>query len=48
MKKATLYFDGGTYPMNPGHGGAGAVLVLENGENLSFSQYLGEKKTNNQ
>jgi ribonuclease HI len=48
MKKATLYFDGGTYPMNPGHGGAGAVLVLEDGKELSFSQYLGEKKTNNQ
>jgi ribonuclease HI len=48
MKKATLYFDGGTYPMNPGHGGAGAVLVLEDGAKHSFSEYLGEKKTNNQ
>lgn len=48
MKKATLYFDGGTYPMNPGHGGTGAVFVLEDGEKLSFSEYLGQKKTNNQ
>jgi ribonuclease HI len=48
MKQATLYFDGGTHPMNPGHGGAGAVLVLEDGTKYSFSQYLGEKKTNNQ
>ena len=48
MKQATLYFDGGTYPMNPGHGGAGAVLVLLDGKDLSFSQYLGAKKTNNQ
>jgi ribonuclease HI len=34
--------------MNPGHGGAGAVLVLEDGAKHSFSEYLGEKKTNNQ
>lgn len=42
-----LYFDGGTFPLNPGHGGCGAVIIQENDEQ-SFSKYLGENITNNQ
>ena len=45
-KTAKLWFDGGTFPLNPGHGGSGAVLAFE-GDEYSFSEYIGEKETNN-
>lgn len=45
-KTAKLWFDGGTFPLNPGHGGSGAVLAFE-GKEYSFSEYIGEKETNN-
>jgi ribonuclease HI len=45
-KTAKLWFDGGTFPLNPGHGGSGAVLAFE-GKEHSFSEYIGEKETNN-
>lgn len=47
MKQGKIYFDGGTYPMNPGHGGAGAVVITD-GQEHSYSEYLGRNKTNNQ
>lgn len=47
-RTATLHFDGGTYPRNPGHGGAGAVLHVEGGEPLAKSKYLGPRVSNNQ
>lgn len=47
-KVASMHFDGATYPLNPGHGGAGAVLTLEDGEVVSRSKYLGPQITNNQ
>ena len=46
-KQAKLFFDGGTFPLNPGHGGCGAVICL-NEKDHSFSEYLGENVTNNQ
>jgi ribonuclease HI len=45
-KTAKLWFDGGTFPLNPGHGGSGAVIASE-GKEYSFSEYIGEKETNN-
>ncbi|MGH2414988.1 MAG: ribonuclease HI family protein [Microcystaceae cyanobacterium] len=45
-KTAQLYFDGGTFPLNPGHGGCGAVLEV-GGQKYSFWEYLGERETNN-
>lgn len=42
-----LWFDGGTYPSNPGHGGCGAILKIGERE-FSFNKYLGENITNNQ
>jgi ribonuclease HI len=45
-KTAKLWFDGGTFPLNPGHGGSGAVIAFE-GKEYSFSEYIGEKETNN-
>lgn len=46
-RKAKLFFDGGTFPLNPGHGGCGAVIEV-NKEDHSFWEYLGENVTNNQ
>lgn len=46
VKTARLWFDGGTFPGNPGHGGGGAVLEID-GEEYSFSEYLGGRVTNN-
>ncbi len=46
-KQAKLFFDGGTFPLNPGHGGCGAVIEI-NKEDHSFWEYLGENVTNNQ
>ena len=45
---AQLYFDGGTFPLNPGHGGCGAVIIQNTGQEQSFSKYLGDSITNNQ
>jgi ribonuclease HI len=45
-KTAKLWFDGGTFPLNPGHGGSGAVIAFE-GKEYSFSEYIGAKETNN-
>lgn len=42
-----MWFDGGTYPSNPGHGGCGAVIKLGNEEH-GFNEYLGKNITNNQ
>lgn len=39
--KATLYFDGSAEPTNPGICRAGAVLILEDQRQQSFSQLLG-------
>lgn len=44
---AQLWFDGGTFPLNPGHGGCGAVIELD-GQEYCFGEYLGENVTNNQ
>lgn len=46
VKTARLWFDGGTFPGNPSHGGGGAVLEID-GEEYSFSEYLGNRVTNN-
>lgn len=46
-KQAKLFFDGGTFPLNPGHGGCGAVIEINQDEH-SFWEYLGENVTNNQ
>lgn len=47
MKKGKIWFDGGTFPLNPGDGGAGAVVSVDATE-YSFSEYLGKNITNNQ
>lgn len=46
-KKAKLFFDGGTFPLNPGHGGCGAVIEYDKKDH-SFWEYLGQNVTNNQ
>lgn len=43
--KATLYFDGGTAPTNPGRCTAGAVLLI-NDTRKEYSQVLGEGSNN--
>jgi ribonuclease HI len=44
--KAVLYFDGSAEPTNPGRATAGAVLQLEDGQQHSFTQYLGQGSNN--
>jgi ribonuclease HI len=45
-KTAKMWFDGGTFPLNPGHGGCGVVLEVE-GQEYSFWEYIGQQETNN-
>jgi ribonuclease HI len=47
LKQASMWFDGGTFPLNPGHAGSGAVLQIEGEEEARFSEYLGDSQTNN-
>ena len=46
-KSGSIWFDGGTYPSNPGHGGCGAIIKVGE-EEYSFNEYLGKNVTNNQ
>ena len=46
-KTGSIWFDGGTYPGNPGHGGCGTVIKVQNEEH-GFNEYLGKNITNNQ
>ena len=45
-KTGSMWFDGGTYPGNPGNGGCGAVIKVGEKE-YSFNEYLGKNVTNN-
>lgn len=43
-----IYFDGCAAPSNPGHGGAGWAIQINNEQPITECAYLGSKRTNNE